>query len=111
MDLENPYPRGFWRFQPPRCPHDACPTRHDRNAPFRWQHKGRYQRRCDRRFVQRFLCLVCRRTFSVQTFRVDFGLHRPDLTPRIFDTLVSAVSHRQAARIMECNRKTVRRRM
>ena len=111
MDLENPYPRGFWRFRPPRCPHAACPTRQVRNGPFPWQRKGRYQRRCDRRFVQRFLCLTCRRTFSVQTFRVDYRLHRTDLTPRLFDTFVSAVTQRQAARIMECDRKTVRRRM
>ena len=111
MDLENPFPRGPLRFQPPYCPHRACPTRQGTRAPFPWQRKGHFKRRCDGRRVQRFRCLTCRRSFSVQSFRVDYRLHKPQLTLALFDSFVSKVTHRQAGRIFECTRKTVRHRL
>jgi hypothetical protein len=61
--------------------------------------------------VRRFHCHACRRSFSVQTFRVDYRLHRPHLTGPIFDAFVSKVTQRQAARTIGCTRKTVRRRL
>jgi len=111
MDLETPFPRGVWRFQPPCCPYADCPSRTGRDKPFLWQRRGRYTRRCDGRSVQRFLCRVCHLTFSVQTFRVDYRLRRPELTPGLFDSFVSIGSQRQTARNLRCTRKTVRRRL
>lgn len=97
------------RFEPSRCPLPGCPSLSSGHR--RWCFKGRYRRACDGRFVQRFLCLECRRTFSVQTFRVDYRLKRPDLTHSLFAPLVSKVTHRQAARVLGCDRKTVAHRL
>lgn len=111
MDLENPFPGGIQHFKPPHCPHADCPSRVPGGQPFRYRSRGRFQRRCDRRVVRRFHCHVCRRSFSVQTFRVDYRLHRPELTAPLFDTFVSKVTQRQAARTLGCTRKTVRHRL
>jgi hypothetical protein len=93
-------------FVPPHCPSDACPSRQKQRS-FLWQRKGRYLRQCDGRNVQRFLCLACRRYFSTQTFRLDYRLHRPTIHLTLFDAFVSKVTQRQAARNLECTRKTV----
>lgn len=97
------------RFEPPFCPDSACPTR--ASAAFRWRRDGLFRRRCDARRVQRFRCLVCGRRFSAQTFRLDFRQHRPRLNGAIFGALVSKVNHRQTARMLRTNRKTVERRV
>jgi len=68
-------------------------------------------RACDRRIVHRFHCYVCGRSFSVQTFRVDYRLKRPQLTGAIFDAFVSKVTQRQTARTLSCTRTTVRQRL
>lgn len=94
-------------FTPAFCPLAACPSRSGR--PFRFQRKGRYSRKCDRRIVQRFLCLTCGHRFSVQTFRVDYRFRRPDLLPRVFADFVSKVTHRQSARNHTCSRTTIAR--
>jgi len=93
-------------FLPPHCPRDDCPSRHP-GSPFLWQRKGRYRRACDERVVQRFWCRACCRYFSTQSFRLDFGLRKPTLHFTLFDTFISKVTQRQAARILECTRKTV----
>ncbi len=106
MSLENPFPEGqSATFTPPHCPRDGCPSRE--HVPFLWQRKGRYRRHCDERIVQRFLCRACLRYFSTQTFRIDYRLHRPTLHFTLFDTFVSKVTQRQAARNVLCTRKTV----
>ena len=97
------------RFQPPFCPHPDCPAQRER--PFRIQRRGTYRRRCDGRRVQRFLCLQCRRSFSTQRFRLDFRLQRPRLLLELLGLFVSKVTHRQAARLLHCDRKTVLRRL
>jgi hypothetical protein len=61
--------------------------------------------------VRRFHCHVCNRSFSVQTFRVDYRLKRPGLTAPIFDDFVSKVTQRQSARTLGTTRHTVRRRL
>ena len=97
------------RFLPPRCPRDDCPSLTSGHR--RWCFKGRYPRACDGRSVQRFLCLECHRTFSTQTFRVDYRLKKPHLNHDLIGPFVSKVTHRQAARILGCTRKTVAHRL
>jgi transposase-like protein len=70
---------------------------------------GSYTRKCDGRTVPRFDCDVCKRSFSVQTFRVNYRLHRPELMAPLFDAFVSKTTQRQAARTILCRRDTVRR--
>ena len=96
------------RFEPPRCPHDDCPS--ITSGHRRWCFKGRYPRACDGRTVQRFLCLECHRTFSTQTFRVDYRLKLPRLNLELIGPFVSKVTHPQAARILGCPTGTVKSR-
>ena len=97
------------RFLPDRCPHSDCPSH--TSGHHRWCFKGRFLRACDGRSVQRFLCLECRRTFSTQTFRVDYRLKKPRLNHLLVGPFVSKVTHRQAARLLRCSRSTVAHRL
>ena len=97
------------RFQPRACPRPNCPSHSSGHR--RWCLKGHFTRDCDGRTVQRFLCLECRRTFSTQTFRVDYRLRKPQLNHGLFGPFVSKVTHRQAARVLGCSRATVAHRL
>ena len=97
------------RFRPDRCPRPECPS--TTSGHHRWCFKGRFLRTCDGRFVQRFLCLECKRTFSTQTFRLDYRLKKPRLNLSLVGPFISKVTHRQAARILGCSRGTVAHRL
>ena len=94
-------------FQPKFCPRADCPSH--TGCSFTWRHDGRFWRKCDQRFVQRFHCRVCERGFSVQTFRFDYRFKRPDLPPLLFIDRISKVTHRQSARVRRCARTTEER--
>ena len=97
-------------FSPPCCPIPQCPSSR-KEAPFLWRKRGHYVRACDGRAVQRFLCLACLTSFSVQSFRLDYRHRKPHLNGRIFDLFISKVTHRQAARILRTRRRTIERRL
>ncbi|HKX46071.1 MAG TPA: hypothetical protein VJP77_05165 [Planctomycetota bacterium] len=96
-------------FRPPRCPLDRCDS-NVRGVPFRYRRHGAYLRRCDGRMVPRFLCLTCRRTFSSQTFRVDFRLRKPWIDTVLLQHFVSKVTLRQSSRLLGVRLPTVARR-
>jgi transposase-like protein len=96
-------------FHPTFCPRSHCPSRNP-SGPFRFKRRGLYSRKCDGRKVQRFQCLVCARSFSLQTFRTDYRWRKPGLHFRVFEGLVSKTSLRQMARILEVKRPTIERR-
>ncbi len=96
-------------FAPNYCPNPSC--EHHRLASFPWRRRGTYRRQCDGRDVQRFECLGCRKTFSIQTFRVDYRLRIPKLHFRVFELLCSKVTLRQMARVLGVKRRTVERRL
>ena len=98
------------QFRPRFCPNPDCPSR-AREAPFRYRRCGTYHRRCDGRDVQRFQCRSCRRSFSTQTFRLDYRFQLPHHDGAIFRALVSKVTHRQTARMLGIDRKTVHLRL
>jgi transposase-like protein len=95
----------FMSFRPPHCPLDSC--RSSSRPSFRYRSRGSFRRDCDGRTVQRFLCLHCRRSFSTQTFRVDYRLRRPTLWTAVFEGLVSKLTLRQMARLRHCSRKSL----
>lgn len=97
-------------FTPPCCPDPHCASSKSATA-FEFVHSGTYARRCDGRIVQRFRCSRCKLGFSEQTFRLDYGLRRPELDRPIYEAFVSKVTHRQAARILNTKRRTVERRI
>jgi len=91
-------------FLPRACPKRECPSH--ATEPFRFQRKGTFDRKVDLRVVQRFQCLVCRKGFSSQTFRVDYRLHKPWLPLCVFQSLVSKTTLRQTARNLACKLDT-----
>ena len=97
-------------FTPSFCPYAACPSRQP-GAPFLWHRDGSYPRLADGRRVQRFRCRSCARGFSAQTFRLDFRHQKPAINAQILACLVSKVTHRQTARILKLDRKTVHHRL
>lgn len=97
-------------FQPPFCAFSACPSRQS-GRPFLWHRAGLYARAVDGRWVQRFRCRSCRRRFSSQSFRLDYRQQNPWINGGLLSLLVSKVTHRQAARVLRINRKTVHRRL
>ena len=94
-------------FQPSFCPRADCPSH--AGSSFRFRHRGFFTRLCDRRPVQRFLCLCCNRGFSEQTFRLNYRLKRPELLAPFFLDRISKVTHRQSARNLACSRSTEER--
>ena len=84
-------------FQPPRCPYRSCSAF---SAPERdaLRPHGHYTAKCRPHPIPRFRCLACLRTFSRQTFRMDYRDHRPDLNARLFQSLASGLGLRQSAR-------------
>jgi transposase-like protein len=96
-------------FRPSRCPRPDCPS--SGRGRFLYQFRGTYRRSCDGRTVQRFLCRECGRSFSIQTFRLDYRLKKPGLHLSLFQLFISKVTHRQSARILGCSRKTVAHRL
>jgi transposase-like protein len=97
-------------FHPHFCPHPACPSRAG-TALFHYHRDGFFPRAVDGRRVQRFFCRACRRRFSAQTFRLDFRQRKPQINSALLGCFVSKVTHRQAARILKIDRKTVHRRL
>jgi transposase-like protein len=98
------------RFEPPRCPFDDCPSLAPGQA-CDCRRRGFYLRKLDGRLVQRFFCNACQRSFSTQSFRLDFRLLKPALTHAVFRLLVSKVTLRQAARILGVSRHTIAHRL
>ena len=84
-------------FHPPRCPYRACAFHHN-PRPDAFHRHGQYHALCRAHPIPRFRCTGCSRTFSRQTFRADYRDHRPDLNPRVFQSLASGMGLRQCAR-------------
>ena len=97
-------------FTPPRCPFPAC-SAHDPSRPFTFRRRGTYVRGVDGKRVQRFQCTVCFRSFSSQTFRLDYRLGRPDTLAPVFAALCSKTTLRKTARNLGLGREHVARRM
>jgi len=92
-------------YTPLHCPREQCPSRSQ--VPFAYQCKGRFDRKVDGRTVQRYQCLVCRKGFSSQTFRLDYRLKKPWLPLAILQALISKCSVRQAGRNLASKPDTV----
>jgi hypothetical protein len=59
--------------------------------------------------VPRFRCKGCRRTFSRQTFRIDYHDRRPDCNVPLFEHLVSGSGLRQCGRLLRLSVHSVQR--
>jgi transposase-like protein len=91
-------------FSPPFCPHRSC-SQHATPRPGFSVRYGRYRAACRASPVQRYRCRTCRRSFSRQTFRVDYRDHRPGLNPKLFLLLASGIGLRQSSRVLGLSRR------
>ena len=98
------------RFDPPCCPYARCPSRRRGLTPI-LTYRGSYVRRCDGRRVPRFRCRRCHRSFSSQTFRLDYRQRKPWLNARIAHFLCAKTTLRKTAEILGVDRKTVELRL
>jgi len=68
---------------------------------------GHFTRNSDQKRLQRFRCLDCRRTFSEASFSRARYQKKRNLNGLLYKLLVSGVSQRRAAIILQLNRKTI----
>ena len=73
--------------------------------------KGTFYRRCDRRYIQRFKCLVCKLQFSKATFDPDYRQRRREINHQLFLLLSSGITQRRAAILLLTDRMTVSRKL
>jgi len=96
-------------FIPPRCPAPSCaahadPQAAESDADFYTRH-GSYQPKCRAQRVPRFKCKLCGKTFSRQTFRMDYCDNKPFHNALLFKLLASGLGLRQSARILGISRR------
>jgi hypothetical protein len=72
---------------------------------------GFFYRRCDSRWVQRFLCRGCRKTCSLATFSRWFRQKKRRHNEQLRRHFASSGTIRRAARTYNLNRKTVERKL
>jgi hypothetical protein len=90
-------------FVPPHCPRADCPAHIPGEGPaFTFNLAGTFPVKCRPERIQRFLCHVCRHTFSTQTFATDYCMKRPELLLPTVPLLVLAPADRQIAHFLDC---------
>ena len=69
--------------------------------------KGFYSRKSDGKRVTRFICLLCRKTYSTASLSPCYWQKKRRVNVAVVRLLVSGVSQRRVARLLVLNRKTV----
>ena len=72
---------------------------------------GRYYRTSDSKYVERFKCSLCKKTFSKGTLDPCFKQKKRQKNLRLFRYFASGVSGRRSAELLNINRKTVARKL
>jgi transposase-like protein len=93
-------------FEPPRCPYLGCANHLDPQPGF-WCRRGSYRRRPPPCVVPRFCCRRCRRSFSEQTFRLDYRDRRPETNVPLLEKLISGTSLRHSGRLLRLSPRAV----
>jgi transposase-like protein len=87
------------------CPH--CKAPRDKTAKY-----GFFNRITGHKpAVQRYICHVCKRTFSSQTGTLTFRERKPHLTQQVMRLTMEGLSMRACARSLSCTRETVARKL
>ena len=88
------------------CPYCRLCSEDDRHLPTPIK-IGYFRRHCDQRFLQRFKCAACRKSFSLATFDKCFRQRKRTVNFKLRNLLASGCSQRRAAFLLNINRKTV----
>src|SRR6056297_1986234 len=94
--------------RPPFCPNRACRMYHEASDPsYRWyRRRGTYSTK-SRGTIQRYQCRHCGRTFSSQTFSIDYMTKKKVAYQRILTHLVTSSGIRDIARDLSVAPTTV----
>ena len=93
-----------------KCP--SCPLEHQPPSAIRTLRRaGRFWRKSDGRWISRFCCLTCKKTFSRATLSENYRQKKRHKNEPVRRLLAGGVSLRETARILNLNRKTVARKM
>ena len=68
---------------------------------------GFFRRQSDQKYINRYRCLDCKKTFSKATFDPRLNQKKRHLNTVIVSLLTSGVSQRRCAKILSINTKTV----
>lgn len=96
-------------FTPPHCPNPNCRFHNPLHKNWRFKKAGFFHRLLEPHRIQRFTCLLCRRSFSSQTFSTTYWQKRPDIDPLLFTKATGCMSVRQIARDLDVSPETVNR--
>lgn len=92
------------------CPHCCLLATNSSNVRT-FRRKGRFWRKSDGRWILRFLCLVCKRSFSQGSSHPCYTQNKRHKNQIVRKLLSAGVSQREAARITGLNRKTIVRKL
>lgn len=88
----------------PSCPGDSCPNRGVGVS----QGKGRYHRKgTSAAGSPRWVCLACKRSFSVNVSKPAKNHHLPHKNSEVFSLLVNEVAMRRICRVARISQKTL----
>lgn len=99
-------PAGKIAFDPERCPWRSC-ARHADPSPGFFVRYGSYRSRVSPFRIPRFRCRTCGRTFSYQTFQLEYRLRKTRFDEVLLRDFASGVSLRQSARTLGLSLSTV----
>ena len=97
-----------WRVS---CPFCRSEVNSKSGAPSQVVRQGWYRRQHDGRRIQRFLCRICKKSFSSLTHKPVWRLQKPYVNQELTFLLCSGLSQRRAARHLRIDPKTVARRL
>ena len=97
-------------FSPPFCPHSDCPCHRHPPSSRWWHRRGHFTTRL-KGMIPRFTCTVCGRSFSTQSFSLDYWTKTRVDMKRIFFSLVSASGLRDMAREQKVSDKVIANRI
>ncbi len=87
-----------------KCPY-SCTT--DQSSSGQCIKSGFFKRKSDSKYIQRYLCLKCKKSFSSATTSELYGQNKRRINQRVFELLCSGVSQRRAAKLLRVHRITI----
>lgn len=97
-------------FTPPFCPHRSCRRHYEGLHPPHWYRRHGYHGTAAFGRVQRYRCNYCGRTFSTQSFSLDYYAKRCIDYEQLFRQLRSTAGIRDLSRNLEISRESVENR-
>ena len=92
----------------PHCPNSTCNSFGSKKFV---RKNGRFYRRCESRYIARFICIQCKKSFSHATGTLEFRQKKRRENSILRKLLASSVSLRRSALILGVSRTTIDRKL